>query len=129
MKASLKSRGSILSHVTSGTWEEDADIEDPHQAEEKRKTPRVLFHARDCVLKYSLATKSKAHSEQFCGHSGGPVHACPSPMGEPNLICASSQWVFCAGTLVHPPARVLSDHWDCIRCVPTASRSCTSVLC
>ncbi|CAK0787458.1 hypothetical protein CVIRNUC_010678 [Coccomyxa viridis] len=39
-KASFKSKGSILSHVTSGTWEEDADIENPHDAEEARKSPR-----------------------------------------------------------------------------------------
>ena len=45
-KASLKSKGSILSHVTSGTWEEDADIEDPHQAEEKKKTQGVHFLAK-----------------------------------------------------------------------------------
>jgi hypothetical protein len=42
---SLKSHGSILSHVTSGTWEEDADIENPHLAEEARKTPQVQFFA------------------------------------------------------------------------------------
>lgn len=47
---SLKSRGSILSHVTSGTWEEDADIENPHLAEEARKTPKVQAYALICRL-------------------------------------------------------------------------------
>ena len=46
---SLKSRGSILSHVTSGTWEEDADIENPHLAEEARKTPKVQAYALICT--------------------------------------------------------------------------------
>ena len=35
--ASLKSKGSILSHVTSGTWEEDADIEGPSSGRGKEE--------------------------------------------------------------------------------------------
>ena len=49
-KASFKSKGSILSHVTSGTWEEDADIENPHDAEEARKSPRVGSAAKSTHL-------------------------------------------------------------------------------
>ena len=49
-KASLKSRGSILSHVTSGTWEEDDDIENPHQAEQARQTKKVLH---PCIVVFT----------------------------------------------------------------------------
>lgn len=40
-KPSIKSHGSILSHVTSGTWEEDADIENPQDAEHARASKKV----------------------------------------------------------------------------------------
>ena len=65
-KASFKSKGSILSHVTSGTWEEDADIENPHDAEEARKSPRVGSAAkshltrRQCCVTFSAGHETLA---------------------------------------------------------------------
>ena len=91
MKASLKSRGSILSHVTSGTWEEDADIEDPHQAEEMRKTPRVLLSARFKLFQRPiLRVGQKLILRRFVDISGTSVLACRSSIAESVLICASS---------------------------------------
>ena len=57
-RASFKSKGSILSHVTSGTWEDDADIENPHDAEEARKSPRVRSAAKSTHLPSTMCLLS-----------------------------------------------------------------------
>ncbi len=66
-KASFKSKGSILSHVTSGTWEEDADIENPHDAEEARKSPRVGSAAKSTRLPSKLCLLSRRPSDTGMG--------------------------------------------------------------
>ena len=68
-KASFKSKGSILSHVTSGTWEEDADIENPHDAEEARKSPRVGSTAKSTHLLLMLCHLFSRPSDDGMGEA------------------------------------------------------------
>ena len=98
-KASFKSKGSILSHVTSGTWEEDADIENPHDAAEARKSPRVRIAAKPTYLPAGLCNLLSSSSVTGIGEASisrqglaqKPLHstcdsACRACAGLPHAI-------------------------------------------
>ena len=130
-KASLKSRGSILSHVTSGTWEEDADIENPHLAEEARKTPKVQAYALICTgCRHASRPRTILSIQHACLQAAmeptpgvgltrcrlrSPVHAyCEAAME--SLALPYKILMPCAATLVLSAGTVFSDHWRRLWC-------------
>ena len=149
-KASFKSKGSILSHVTSGTWEEDADIENPHDAEEARKSPRVRSAAKSAHLPSTLCRLLSRPSVTGMGEASkmglrpgtravsktsAPVHAKPL---QPCRMLSDSQadkassllnaTSICAGAVAWSPAVVLSDHWRGIWWAPLAAQLCPHLV-